>query len=300
MCTALKYKHLMGRNYDYEQSFKEEVVRIPSTSEDTIIYDIVGIGTGYIQDYPLLYDGMNECGLCVAGLSFTNAHYTYHDGQINIPSYDFTYQILRRFDSVHNLMRELDTVNITDEPYSKQVQSTKLHWLICDKDDSIIVEQTNDGFNIYKGDVLTNNPPYPKMLDYYDFSSSMVGDTDMNYIKDPLWYSRGRETDGLAGGYSSDERFERVKYLKTLNENHDKFDPVMETSHLLNSVEQIYGLTPVNDSYEYTIYKAIYDMEHRCLYTKPYSRDYWEIHQMPDTYDYYNDEPLTEMVRETL
>ena len=128
----------------------------------------------------------------------------------------------------------------------------------------------------------------------------MVGDSDARYINDPVWHSRGRETDGLAGGYSSDERFERVKYLKTLNENHDKFDPVIEASHLLSSIEQIYGITQVDDKYEYTIYKVIYDMEKRGMYTKPYTREFWRTHEMPELYDYSNDEPITNMVREKI
>ena len=36
MCTALKYKQTMGRNFDYEVSYGEEIVQIPRHKYDNI------------------------------------------------------------------------------------------------------------------------------------------------------------------------------------------------------------------------------------------------------------------------
>ena len=72
MCSTFKYKHTMGRNYDYEVSYEEEVIFIPK-GENVCHnkFDILGIGSGLFKEFPMLYDGMNEKGLCCSGLAFT-------------------------------------------------------------------------------------------------------------------------------------------------------------------------------------------------------------------------------------
>ena len=85
MCTVLKNKHCIGRNFDYEESYKEEVIIVPKNTYYNK-YSIIGICTGAVDDYPLLYDGANEHGLFCGGLAFEgNAKYRrYQDDKGNI------------------------------------------------------------------------------------------------------------------------------------------------------------------------------------------------------------------------
>ena len=43
------------------------------------------------------------------------------------------------------------------------------------------------------------------------------------------------------------------------------FNPITETFHLLQSVEQVYGATPVEDKFEYTIYSIVYDISKKAV-----------------------------------
>ena len=272
MCSILKYNDCMGRNYDYEISYQEELRTIPKHKYKNE-YAIIGMCTGLVKDYPLLYDGMNSEGLCVGALAF-KGNAKYHpkvSGQVNIPSYKFPLEVLGNFESVQEIRdtHSLEVVNITDESYSKELPPTDLHWFISDKDESIVVEQTRDGFGYFSGEVLTNNPPYPLQLMNYDKIKTKIGDVDFQLKK--TYDTRGLETFYLAGDYTSMSRFERLSYLKeNLEKASNSFNNVGQTFHLLSSAEQVYGSTPINDKYEYTIYSIVYDMENLEVYLKTY------------------------------
>ena len=140
-----------------------------------------------------------------------------------------------------------------------------MHWFIADKDESIIVEQTKFGLNYYTGEVMTNNPVYPLMRTQYNLIKRNIGTDKLDYN------TRGVESWNLSGGYTSVERFERLSWLKNqLEQVDDKFDTVSEGFHLLSSVEQLYGATPVGTEFEYTIYSIIYDLEEKSVYLKFY------------------------------
>lgn len=270
MCTSLKYKTCMGRNYDYEQSFNEEV-RIIDEGEFNNKYKIIGVATGFIKDFPLLYDGMNQHGLCISGLAFEgNAKYFDNsDDKNNIPSFRLPLEILGQFKNVDEAKNYLNSANITNEAYSAQFPPSDMHWMICDKDRAIVVESTQDGLHIYDGKtgVLTNNPPYPKQLELAKASLKIVGKKD-NHSE---YNSRGKETCGLLGDYTSFTRFAKLSYIKEqLEKSKNSFDDVNQTFHLLSSVEQIYGLTHVEDRFEYTIYSVVYDMKNLKVYYKIY------------------------------
>lgn len=275
MCTVLRNKHCVGRNFDYEESYMEEVIIVPKDKYYNK-YSIIGICTGAIDDYPLLYDGINECGLFCGGLAFEgNAHYrTYQDGMGNIPSFDFTFQVLAHNKTVKEAREWLEDVNIWCEPFSDEFLNTDLHWFIADVDGAIIVEQTVDGLNVYDAqtNVMTNNPPYPQQLETYEYGKSWIGFGEK--ITDE-YSTRGLETVHLSGEYTSTGRFQRASYLLEQSEKAIKdisHNTMNETFHLLSSVEQVYGATPVSDKYEYTIYSTVYNLATKSLWVKTYDK----------------------------
>ena len=290
MCTALKYKNIMGRNFDYETSYGEEFVVVPPHQYDNI-YAVMGICTMYTDAngvYPLFYDGINEHGLCMAGLAFEgNAHYlstemweenSHMVAERAIPVYRFIFDILGQCQNVYEALRYIERSVLIDKQISSKYSNSDMHWFICDKDNSFIIEQTIDGLKWYRAetDVLTNNPPYPFQLANYNDEKDYIG---CGTYPDKIWSTRGMETDNLKGGYTSEERFIRVSYLKEKLEQSDySANDIAQAFHLLGSVEQIYGATPVNNSFEYTIYSIAYDMDNICAYIKTYEN--LEVHRI--------------------
>ena len=278
MCSIFKYKNCVGRNFDYEVSYQEEL-RIIEKGEHYNDSRIIGMCTGLVDDEPLMYDGMNGYGLVCGALAFEgNAYYYPHDEDKFSPgAYEFVNYILRNFHSVEQAKDFIshDNFQIGDTQYSDDFPNSDLHWFIADKKESIVVEQTKNGLNIYNGSVMTNNPVYSVQKHEYDTYKDMIGDNE--YFEN-LYNTRGMETSGLDGSYTSDGRFERLSFLKEQLEKHqgmktlepDALD-VANSFHLLSSVEQIYGATPVNDKFEYTIYSIVYDMKNLNVYYKFYN-----------------------------
>ena len=274
MCSTFRYKKCMGRNFDYEVSYDEEL-RTVEKDEFENKYAILGMVTGFIKDYPLFYDAMNEKGVCISALAFEGSA-VYNDpdeNMINIPSYEFPLRIAGGFDCVADIKDYLENVNITNESYSEDLKSSALHWFICDEKESIVVESVSDGLKVHEnaGDVMTNNPYYPDQLRLCAKNIESIGKYPSELEKYP---TRGKETFGIPGDYTSNGRFTRLTYIKgKLEESDNSFNDVVQSFHLLSSVEQIYGLTNVSDKFEYTIYSIVYDMDELKVYLKRYDEN---------------------------
>lgn len=272
MCSIFKFKNCVGRNFDYEVSYKEEL-RVIEKGEFYNNGKIIGMCTGLVQDEPLMYDGMNEFGLVCGALAFEgNAYYYPHkEDMFSPPAYEFVNYVLRNFHTVKQIRDFIDNdkFQIENTPYSDDFPNSDLHWFVADEKESIIIEQTHNGLNVYNGEVMTNNPPYPVQSKEYETFKDMIGD---NELYDDLYNTRGMETCGLDGSYTSDGRFERLSWLKEhLESTKNSFDSVSQAFHLLSSVEQIYGATPVNNKFEYTIYSIVYDIKNKKVFLKFYN-----------------------------
>ena len=273
MCTSIKFNNCMGRNYDYEQSYSEQIINLPKNNNGNQ-YGIIGVCTGLVKEYPLLYDAMNSEGLCCSALAFKgNAHYNKKDiTKDNVPSYDFIHYICGNMSDVKSAREYLKNCNITDEAYNEQFPNTDLHWLICDVEDCIVVEQTIDGLKVYDNPygVLTNNPPFPLQITNMKSEDEKIG---LYSYPTGVYESRGVETYGVPGDTTSMSRFHRIHYYKEMMEKTDKkicYDDV-SALHLLDNVKQTWGATHVDGKYEYTIYSVVYDMVEKELLIKPYT-----------------------------
>ena len=253
MCSILKFRNCMGRNFDYEISLKEKSFKYDNPNG----YDMIGMVTGLVKEYPLFYDAMNEYGLCIGGLAFDgNAHYEDFEeidyGDYIYTPYNFILKILSSFKTVGEVKEHLKKAHIFNKPFSKEFPNSDLHWFVCDKEQSIVIESTKSGLNVYDNpfDVMTNNPPFDEILKYK---------------------SRGTVTKGLTGDYTSQARFDRLCYLKDCCIDKElPCNDVQQTFHLLSGVEQSYGATPVGNKYEYTMYSVVYNMENLSMYVRSY------------------------------
>ena len=159
MCTAISYRaknFYFGRTLDHDESYQEEVVVIPRQFHLSHLINADShlgiIAMAHIADgYPLLYDGINEKGLAMAGLNFVGySHYTapVHNSR-NVPAYALISCVLGECASVSDAKSLLENICITNESYSKALQSPHLHWIIADEKESIAVEACKDGLHIH-------------------------------------------------------------------------------------------------------------------------------------------------------
>ncbi len=287
MCTAATYKdRYFGRNLDYEFSYGEEIVIIPrdfnfnfrEATNPKNHYAIVGVA--YVADgYPLLYDGVNEKGLGMAGLNFVgNAVYNDHvDGKDNISQFEFLPWVLGQCATVAEAKTLLAKINLRNLNFSDQLPVSELHWIISDGKDCIVVESVRDGLKIYDNPVgvLTNNPPFDKQLlqlsNYQHLSAKNPVNTLAPSIDFPL-YSRGMGGIGLPGDLSSESRFAKAAFTKlnSLSPD-DELSNVSQFFHILHSVDQQRGCADLgNNQYEITIYSDCYNLKDGIFYYTSY------------------------------
>ena len=231
MCTAVGFKpqdFYFGRTLDYDCTYGEDLVILPRkfpihfrhlASIDSH-YALLGVAH-VAEGYPLFYDAVNEKGLAMAGLNFDgNAVYGKpKDGKTNVAQFEFILWLLTRCANISEAREHLGNLQITDTPFSQNLPVAPLHWIISDKDASIVVEATADGLHVYDDPVgvLTNNPIFPmQMFHLNNFMHLSARDPENLFSKDlPLSiYSRGMGGLGLPGDLSSQSRFVRAAFTK--------------------------------------------------------------------------------------
>ena len=143
MCTAISYTnggHFFGRTLDYFTSFGQQVVVMPRR------FALEGAGSPHfavcgmaavVYDYPLFFDGMNENGLCMAGLKFVgNAVYSKPvENAKNIAQFELIPIVLSTCADVKEAVMLLKNSVITDRAFSRDYPPSPLHWLIADKNE---------------------------------------------------------------------------------------------------------------------------------------------------------------------
>lgn len=279
MCTAATYKtkdFYMGRTLDYEFSYGEEITVTPRNyafdfrHAGKLESHYALIGMAFVAGgYPLYYDAINEKGLGMAGLNFVgNAAYeeALPEGETDldqVAQFEFIPWILTQCASVKEAREKLSKMKLTGTPFSEQLPSAQLHWMIADKDACIVVESMQDGLHIYDNPVgvLTNNPPFPGQMfalnNYAGVSRKQPENTFAGVLQLDA-YSRGMGGMEIPGDLSSQSRFVKVAFTK-LNSlsGEDESESVSQFFHILGSVDQQRGCCEVADGkYEITIYTS--------------------------------------------
>ncbi len=174
MCTAISLRtvnHYFGRNLDMEFSFEESVTITPRNFPfhflrmDTMINHYAMIGIAYVKKgYPLYYDATNEKGLSMAGLNFPgNACYQQEkEGKHNVATFEIIPWVLGQCETVEEAKQLLENTNVIKAKYDRDLPVAPLHFLIADREHSIVVEPRREGLCFYENPigVLTNNPPF--------------------------------------------------------------------------------------------------------------------------------------------
>lgn len=275
MCTAISYKtktHYFGRNLDMEFSYEESVVIMPqnfsfpyrNTKAPEKSYAL--IGTAIVREkIPLFYDATNEKGLSMAGLKFAgNACFQPLCEELtNIAPFELIPWILTQCASVCEARNLLKGTNVAHIDFSRQLPVAELHWMISDEKETIVLECTKQGMQIYDNPlgVLTNNPPFPMQLFGLNNYMCLTNQPPVNTFCKSLElgeYSNGMGAIGLPGDLSSSSRFVRAAFNKMnsvyQNSEHKR---VSQFFHILSSVSQLRGAVQLKGGkYEYTVYSS--------------------------------------------
>ena len=163
MCTALTLKtkdgySLFGRNMDLSYSFNQGVILVPRNYEyrDRVTgnmkktkYAILGMAS-IIDDYPAFADAFNEKGLGCAGLNFPEYSYLEEkvvEGKNNLPPYELVMWILSNFETVDEVLKELDDVELVAIPINEKTPLATLHWIVADKNGKVYFTKNNTEHN---------------------------------------------------------------------------------------------------------------------------------------------------------
>lgn len=289
MCTAITYKtkdHYFGRSLDYEYSYYETVTITPRNfpfhfrKAGECSHHYAMIGMAYVVDgQPLYYDATNEKGLSMAGLNFPgNADYKQEkEGKDNVSPFEFIPWILAQCATVPEAREKLGRLNLVKIPFSEQLPLAQLHWIISDRTESITVECTKDGLEIYKNPVgvLTNNPPFQMQMLHLNDYMGLSAYPPVNQFSKKLDfepYSRGMGAMGLPGDLSSASRFVRAAFTKMNSVSGDsESESVSQFFHILGSVAQQRGCVRLGeDKYEITIYSSCCNTDKGIYYYTTY------------------------------
>lgn len=290
MCTAVSYRtkdHYFGRNLDLEGSFHETVTITPRNypfrfrKGGDLERHYAMIGMAYVcEGYPLYYDAANETGLSMAGLNFPgNAYYAGEQvGKDNISPFEFIPWILGQCADLTHARALLERINLVDIPFSsEELPLTPLHWMICDKNGSVVVESVREGLKIYDNPtgVLTNNPTFDMMMFRLNDFLTLSNQPPTNQFSKKLNlnpYSRGMGAMGLPGDLSSASRFVKAVFTRMNSiSGESESESLSQFFHILGGVEQQRGCVQLpNGKYEITLYSSCCNTDKGIYYYTTY------------------------------
>lgn len=289
MCTAISYlsgSHFFGRNLDLEYSYQESVTitprdfpfkyrKIPAMNHH---YAMIGIAT-VADGYPLYYDATNEYGLSMAGLNFPGnaVYYDFDVNKDNVTPFEFIPWVLSQCKTVTQARELISKTNLVNIPFSDDYPLSPLHWMITDRNESIVIEPIVAGITVFDNPVgvLTNNPPFDFHMYHLSNYLHLTHEEPVNRFTnkvDLAPYSRGMGAIGLPGDLSSSSRFIKAAFTK-LNAISDGTlpDDLSQFFHILGSVEQQRGCVKANDKFEETVYSSCCDTKKGVYYYTTYA-----------------------------
>ena len=289
MCTAVSFlskNHYFGRNLDLEYSYIETVAITPRNypfkfrKKDTLETHYAMIGIAYVHEgYPLYYDATNEKGLSMAGLNFPKyADYKPEASEKdNIAPFEFIPWILGQCATIAEAKTLLERLNLLEEHYSRELPLSPLHWMIADRNSSIVVESVKEGLKIYENPVgvLTNSPTFDMQLFQLNNYMSLSPKAPQNHFSPDLnlqRYSNGMGAIGMPGDWSSQSRFVKAVFTKMNSVCGDsENENVSQFFHILGSVEHQRGCVDMGDNlYEITIYSSCCNTDKGIFYYRTY------------------------------
>lgn len=290
MCTAVSFltkDHYFGRNLDLEYSYIETVTITPRNypfkfrKKETLKTHYAMIGIAYVHEgYPLYYDATNEKGLSMAGLNFPK-YADYKPAakeKDNITPFEFIPWILGQCATVAEAKFFLERLNLLEEHYNSELPLSPLHWMIADKNTSIVVESVKEGLQVYENPVgvLTNSPTFDMQLFHLNNYMSLSQKTPQNHFSSNLVlqrYSNGMGAIGMPGDWSSQSRFVKAAFTKMNSVCGDsENESISQFFHILGTVEHQRGCVEMeNGLFEITLYSSCCNTDKGIYYYRTYN-----------------------------
>ena len=276
MCTGIRFTDnegnmYFGRNLDWSCSYGEGVLITPTGYVPASPFGAIQsikhpvIGMGIVQEnVPLYFDCANDLGLAVAGLNFPGyAQYAPEaiEGKSNIAAYEFPLWVTTQFETVEQVKDALEGAAIVDKPINDRFPSSLLHWIVGDATQSIVVEYTEAGMQVFDNDldVLANQPGFAwhaeNVRNYLNVTPDVPGPLCWRTARLSA-YGSGGGMRGLPGDYYSPSRFVRAAYLNAQYPQKDtEEENVSRLFHTLAGVAMIDGAARMTDGqFERTVY----------------------------------------------
>lgn len=283
MCTAFSFttddNHtFLGRNMDIEFELQQNICIIQRDFKcdyKQSHHAIIANGS-IINNYPLIFDGINEKGLSCAGLNFSQ--YAEYSNQIlkdinNIPVYDFTFYILACFESVQDIISNFNSINIVDIPFMPNLPNTAMHWIIADSKQCIVVESTANGLKFHDNTVgvMTNSPTFDWHINNLQLYGNLTTKQPITNINQQPSSYVGAGAVGLPGDFSSPSRFVKTSFLKNNCFAINKNDGISAVFGILGNVAMIKGsVLTATEQDDITVYSACLSLSERAYYYRTY------------------------------
>lgn len=292
MCTGIRFSDnngnmYFGRNLDWSMGFGQKVLITPRKyilksafiGEQHAKYAVIGMGI-VEENIPLYFDCGNEEGLAIAGLNFPG-YAKYEDSplrdRINIAAYEFPLWMAMSFKTVDEVESALRQVEIVGRAINNKYSVSMLHWIIGDREKSIVVEYTKRGMEVFKNDVdvLTNQPGYEWHRENLRNYMNLDGGSpeSVRWKKAEMKpFGAGSLMRGLPGDFYSTSRFVRVAYLNShYPDKTTEEENVSRLFHTLSGVAMIDGAAIMSDgAFERTIYTGGFSSASKTYYYNTY------------------------------
>lgn len=293
MCTSILQisteaahpAHVLGRTMDWP-TLGAGPVFCPRDFEWRSVYDdrryqtkYALLGSGGYHDHELdVSDGVNEYGLAVQKLTFTNGTQLADEptpGKVHLAPYELSFYLLANFRSVQEISDHLAEVELmTDRQSLQKYGKVELHFVAADPTGRIVViEPDRQPIRIIENPlgVLTNSNHFERQIDklrqYVDFTPEFdKGQVALNTPRVTTGNVSGKAIP--PGSYTPNSRFIRAAYNKErINLPTDENTAVDNVWHLLDSVN-----VPKNTDHQatYSVYRSAVDCDSKNYYYQPY------------------------------
>ncbi len=289
MCTSIAWNNgdlYVGRNMDISFDFDRKIVVVPRNYV-FVFKEMQSIETHHaimgaamvVNNYPLFAEAVNEKGLYMAGLNFPElASFNKSDTtKDNVTANEFIPYILCKAANLTEASELLKQINVTDTPFIPNLPVPTLHFIISDKESSLVIECTKTGMHIYenKTSVMTNNPSFDMQLHNLNNYMHLSNKNPVNTMTKEIeldHYCMGLGALGLPGDYSSQSRFVKAYFLKAnAATERTEVASITQMFHMLDAVAMVRGSVLDGEKYDITVYSCCINAAKGIYYFKTYN-----------------------------
>lgn len=297
-CTDFRVKAkdgsiIIGRSMEFAMGMDSEVIGFPRGGKNVSMTPDGKKGIGWTAKYgylgvnvigskEMLVDGINEAGLTIAFLWFTESQYQEATGGDWIVNGDLSHWMLGNFSTVDEVKKELPRLKVVGVYVPELKMVPGFHLSVHDANGkSIVVEFIKGETKIYDNPVgvMTNKPTFDwhltnlrnyVNLDPYDKEQKMIAGEKFNPT------GSGTGWIGMPGDWSPPSRFVRTALMvHSADPVKDAAGAVNLAEHILNAVDIPMGVIKARhleskDMIDYTQWIVIKDLTNKALYFRSY------------------------------